>query len=108
MNLLRKHVGDSHHRIQILVTAGPDGDDHWSLRIVDHGPGVAPGRAEHVFEEFVSTDGRLGSSGTGLGLAIVRSLVVTQEGTVEMRGDTGRWRTFVCTFPLVALPREAA
>ena len=108
LNLLENALRFAPPGSEILVTAGPDGDDHWSLRIVDHGPGVAPDAREHVFEEFVSTDGRLGSSGTGLGLAIVRSLVVAQEGTVDCEETPGGGATFVCTFPLVALPREAA
>jgi two-component system sensor histidine kinase KdpD len=107
LNLLENALRFAPPGSEILVSAAPDGADHWSLRIADHGPGVASDAREHVFEEFVSSDGRLGSTGTGLGLAIVRSLVVAQEGTVRYEETPGGGATFVCTFPLVSLPRSS-
>ena len=105
LNLLENALRFAPPGSEILVTAAPDGDDRWSLRVVDHGPGVAAKDRDHVFEEFVSSDGRLGSTGTGLGLAIVRSLVVAQEGDVRYEDTPGGGATFVCTFPLAPSPR---
>lgn len=45
------------------------GDDIW-LDIRDHGPGIPPEVAEHLFEPFFTTEGK----GTGLGLYLAREL----------------------------------
>ena len=51
--------------------------DGIELRVVDDGPGIAPGDVEGVFERFVSLDGK---GGSGLGLAIGRELARAHGG----------------------------
>lgn len=54
---------------KLVISAGRSGDDIW-LDVRDHGPGIPPEVAEHLFEPFFTTEGK----GTGLGLYLAREL----------------------------------
>ena len=57
----------------------------------DHGPGVANGGAERIFEPFHSTkDGRL-----GMGLATCRTIIEAHHGHIEARNEGGLAVRFV-------------
>ena len=58
------------------------------VRIIDDGPGIEAGFAEHVFEPFVTTK----RGGTGLGLALVAKIIADHGGIIEYEraGDPGR------------------
>jgi two-component system nitrogen regulation sensor histidine kinase GlnL len=49
------------------------------VRVIDNGPGVDPGLAEHVFEPFVTTK----RGGSGLGLALVAKIISDHGGIIE-------------------------
>ncbi|MBC7520033.1 MAG: two-component sensor histidine kinase [Sandarakinorhabdus sp.] len=49
------------------------------VRVIDNGPGVEPGLAEHVFEPFVTTK----RGGSGLGLALVAKIINDHGGIIE-------------------------
>src|SRR6266536_2137642 len=74
------------------------------LEVVDHGPGLTPEQAEHVFERFYRADPARSHTdgGTGLGLAIVAALVAAHEGAVEVDSAPGRGATFRVLLPLAA------
>jgi K+-sensing histidine kinase KdpD len=74
------------------------------VRVVDHGPGVAPELREHLFDRFVRGDTeRSNPQGTGLGLAIVRGLVEAQAGQVSLDPQRpGEGAGFRFTLPLTA------
>jgi two-component system OmpR family sensor kinase len=73
-----------------------------TLEVVDHGPGIAPEHAEHVFDRFYRADpGRTRDrGGSGLGLSIAASVVAAHGGSVGHRGTPGGGATFVLTLPL--------
>ncbi|MGW3075826.1 MULTISPECIES: sensor histidine kinase [unclassified Kitasatospora] len=52
------------------------------LSVRDHGPGIAPGDRQAVFERFFRAAGTQATPGSGLGLAIVHDLVAADHGTV--------------------------
>ncbi|MFF0295966.1 ATP-binding protein [Kitasatospora sp. NPDC004614] len=52
------------------------------LSVRDHGPGIAPGERQAVFERFFRAAGTQATPGSGLGLAIVHDLVAADGGTV--------------------------
>lgn len=54
---------------KLELCAGRSGEDIW-LDVRDHGPGIPPEVAEHLFEPFFTTEGK----GTGLGLYLAREL----------------------------------
>ncbi len=70
------------------------------LEVRDHGPGLTPEQAEHVFERFYRADQARTSGGTGLGLAIVAALVAAHGGTTWVRSQPGDGATFAFALPL--------
>ncbi len=72
------------------------------LRVRDHGPGLPPEKAEHVFEAFYrSATGRnREDGGAGLGLAIVKAIVDAHDGMVAVEETPGGGATFVVRLPL--------
>jgi two-component system sensor histidine kinase KdpD len=67
------------------------------LRVVDHGPGVAPAERGRLFEPF-QRQGDAGS-GVGLGLAVARGLTEAQGGTLEAEATPGGGLTMVVELP---------
>jgi signal transduction histidine kinase len=65
------------------------------IRIVDHGPGVAPDFAPQLFEPFRTTK----PDGTGLGLFISRRTVEAHGGTLTYEPTPGGGATFVIRLP---------
>jgi two-component system, OmpR family, sensor histidine kinase KdpD len=70
--------------------------DRVELRIVDRGPGIAPGDTERVFAPFQrSDDVRAAGTGVGLGLAIARGFTEAMGGTVTAEQTPGGGATLV-------------
>ncbi|NNC92020.1 MAG: HAMP domain-containing histidine kinase [Acidimicrobiia bacterium] len=61
-----------------------------TVRVVDDGPGIAPGDHERVFERFVRLDDGRGrdAGGTGLGLAVARAVARSHGGDVRIVHST--------------------
>jgi two-component system sensor histidine kinase KdpD len=70
-------------------------EDGCEIRVIDHGPGVAPADRERIFEEFVRLDG----AGSGLGLAIARAFTEAQQGSLTYEPTSGGGATFVVGLP---------
>jgi len=70
-----------------------------TIRVIDHGPGVAPGERARIFEPFqrgASSD----RPGAGLGLAIARGFAEANGGTLSVESRAGQGATFVLRFPV--------
>lgn len=66
----------------IHVHASVNGDG-LTIRVRDHGPGVAPNDLPHLFERFYRGDAaKACRSGTGMGLWIARGLLAVEQGRV--------------------------
>ena len=76
-------------------------EDRALITISDHGLGIDPQTAEHVFEPFFSFDhqGRP-FAGDGLGLTIVRYIVAQHGGSVALTSRPGQGTTVAITLPL--------
>ncbi|QYG92484.1 HAMP domain-containing histidine kinase [Iamia sp. SCSIO 61187] len=100
-------VGNSavHGGARISVDAVRDGDAV-AIRIHDDGPGIAPDRAERVFDRFYKSDASRAQGGSGLGLAIAREHARAMGGDVELDGGPGRGATFTVRLPAAAPDRE--
>lgn len=72
-----------------------------TLRLRDHGPGIAPSDLPRVFERFYRGEKMRGrdQGGSGLGLAIVKSIVEAHGGEVEAQSVVGDGATFTVTLP---------
>ncbi len=79
-NLVDNARRHARSRIEIVVDRN---DDRMRVRVVDDGPGLAPGQADVVFDRFVSLDAR---GGSGLGLAIARGLARAHGGDLTYDG----------------------
>ena len=91
-NLARNAVQAGEGPVQITIQA-----DNGSARITvrDHGPGIAPGQEERIFEPFVTTRTR----GTGLGLAIARRITERHGGRLTGRNHPEGGAIFELTLP---------
>lgn len=81
-------------RDQILIDAQRN-DEGVVIEIADTGPGIPPGRREHLFEAFVSSHRR---GGTGLGLPIADELVRAHGGEIRLL-DRQQGTVFRITLP---------
>ena len=63
--------------------------------VSDTGTGLPAGRADEIFNAFVTTK----PQGSGMGLAISRSIVESHGGRICANGDNGRGATFHFTLP---------
>ena len=73
-----------------------------SLQVADHGPGIAEGELEQVFEAFHSTK----PLGLGVGLAICRRLIEAHGGTLRAAQNPAGGALFEFTLPVA--PAESA
>jgi two-component system sensor histidine kinase CpxA len=88
--------------VEIAVTAdGGAAEPAWAVRVRDHGPGVAEGERERIFEPFYRVEGTSGGAagGTGLGLAIARRIARQHGGEIEARPAEGGGLTVTLRLP---------
>ena len=76
------------------------------LDVIDHGPGIAPGERDRIFEPFHRSDPSRAraTGGVGLGLAIVSAIAQAHEGEVGVVDTDGGGATFWMRLPLAAEP----
>jgi CheY-like chemotaxis protein len=79
----------------------PDPDPLLVLTVADTGVGVAPDKAESIFDPFVQGDASISRTygGTGLGLAIARQLASVLGGTLGYEARTGGGSVFTLAVP---------
>jgi two-component system, OmpR family, sensor histidine kinase KdpD len=79
-------------------------EDWVTIRVVDHGPGIAVDDAERIFEPFyrAASWGGAGSPhpGSGLGLAIAKGFVEANGGQISVASDPSEGTSFVVRLPV--------
>ncbi len=85
-------------------------DRQAEMRVVDHGPGVDPVDAPHVFDRFYRADpGRSRDrGGVGLGLAIVAAIVAAHDGRMWHEPTPGGGATLVVRLRANGVPNSRA
>lgn len=76
------------------------------VRVVDHGPGIAPDRRGEVFQPFQRLGDTDNSTGLGLGLALSKGFVEAMGGTLEPEDTPGGGLTMVVSLRVAPGPRE--
>ncbi len=85
-----------------------------TVRVVDHGLGIAPDDRERIFHRFTrgSSETHRRIKGTGIGLAVVKEFVELHGGQIEVESEVDRGSTFTVQLPRAAratsggLPRK--
>ena len=88
-------------RVQVSETAS-----EVLVRVIDRGPGIAPGEAERIFEPFQRGSRASDVRGAGLGLAIARGFAEANGGRVWVESREGQGATFVLALPLAPSATE--
>jgi two-component system, OmpR family, sensor histidine kinase KdpD len=91
----------------VAVTAGPL-DDRVEVRVVDHGPGIAPADQERIFAAFQRLGDSPAGQGVGLGLAVARGLTEAMGGTVTAEDTPGGGLTMAVTLPVAPVPARSS
>jgi two-component system, OmpR family, sensor histidine kinase KdpD len=72
------------------------------VRVIDQGPGIAPGEQARIFEAFYRGSRSRGSgwTGSGLGLAIAKGFVEANGGSITVESLPGQGSSFIVSFPV--------
>jgi two-component system sensor histidine kinase KdpD len=79
-----------------------------SVRVIDHGPGIAPEQREQVFEPFQQLGDQRTTGGVGLGLAVAKGFVEALGGRITAATTPGGGLTMRVDLPTAATTRDAA
>ncbi|HEY8815516.1 MAG TPA: ATP-binding protein [Candidatus Dormibacteraeota bacterium] len=106
-NLMRNALVHTPQQTPIEVAVATD-DGLGRMSVADHGPGLAEGDVERIFEPFYRADPSRSrdSGGAGLGLSIVSAVVIAHGGQVKVRQTDGGGATFEVELPLAQPARE--
>jgi signal transduction histidine kinase len=86
-------VKDTSGELTVTSKKTPEGQLLISVR--DSGIGIAPDRADRIFEAFITTK----PQGTGMGLSISRRIIESHGGRLWASANSGRGTTFQFTLP---------
>lgn len=75
--------------------------DMVQIRIIDHGPGIAPERRDQVFAPFQRLGDNDNTTGLGLGLALSKGFTEGMGGTIEAEDTPGGGLTMVIGLPVL-------
>ena len=80
---------------ELTVTSTKTGDGQVLIAVSDSGVGIAPDRADRIFEAFFTTK----PQGTGMGLPISRRIIESHGGRLWASANSERGATFQFTLP---------
>jgi two-component system OmpR family sensor kinase len=84
--------------VSILIRRGRTDDrDVAAIEIVDEGPGIATELLPHIFERFVTGEGRKG--GLGLGLYLAKRIATLHNGDLTVESKPGAGARFTLLLP---------
>jgi two-component system sensor histidine kinase KdpD len=106
VNLLENAVRYSPQGETVRVQVAPRSTE-LLVRIVDHGPGLAPDELEAIFEPFHRGSGSRDVRGAGLGLAIARGFTEANGGRIWAESREGQGASFVLALPVARVSAGA-
>jgi signal transduction histidine kinase len=83
---------------------------HFTVRVVDTGPGIPEEHQARIFEQFhqVDNSNTKAKGGTGLGLAIAKQIVEMHGGRIWVQSTLGKGSTFQMELPIRAVRQRGA
>jgi PAS domain S-box-containing protein len=100
LNLMRNGMeamkGATNGDAKLSISTACDANDNVTIDVVDSGPGLPDGKADQIFEPFVTTK----PDGLGLGLPISRTIVEAHGGRLWADANPGGGTRFHLTIPL--------
>jgi two-component system sensor histidine kinase KdpD len=82
--------------------------DRVTLRIIDHGPGIAPSDRAQAFEPFQQLGDQRTGTGVGLGLAVAKGFIDALAGRLVAESTPGGGLTMRVDLPIAAAPVSPA
>jgi signal transduction histidine kinase len=98
INLLTNAISHSSAASTVSIETG-EHDGRCVVFVIDHGSGISPTDAPHLFERFFRGDSDAARGSHGLGLAICKSIMQSHGGDVVHRPTPGGGATFEVRFP---------
>lgn len=95
-------VGNALQNLQIggMVTLEvQDLESKVELQIQDNGPGIAPERLPHLFDQYFVTEQTQKKIGTGLGLSICKMITKLHGGSIRVESTLAQGTTFYIMLP---------
>ena len=91
-----KFTAKGHVVVEVTPVESVAGRCGLQVSVIDSGIGLAPGKAEEIFEKFTQADASTTRQygGTGLGLAICKLLVELMGGSIGVESEQGKGSTF--------------
>jgi PAS domain S-box-containing protein len=101
-NLIANAIKFSPPHSEIEIFQGTDAHGQAEVRVKDHGPGIAPGDKDFVFDRFrqLSNSNSVSIKGSGLGLTICKAIVEQHLGTIGVDSHLGEGSTFWFKLPI--------
>lgn len=92
-------------RLHITLAQGASAEGaHHEIRVIDNGPGIAPGVLERLMRQPVTTRSEQG--GSGMGLLFCRRVVQSMEGAIAVHSEVGQGTTVTLTFKAGTSPQK--
>lgn len=93
-NAMEAMVASPQRELGVVVQTGMERG--WvTFKVIDRGPGLAPGAEAQLFNPFFTTK----PNGMGIGLSICQSIVQAHGGEIGCRPNAGGGMTFYCHLP---------
>ena len=101
LNLLSNAVKYTTDDRRIAVSCAAR-DGALTVEVTDHGLGMDPADAEHIFDKFYRArdEAVRATRGSGLGLTIVKHSIEAHGGTIAVASERGKGSTFTITLPI--------
>lgn len=103
INLLENAIKHTPSGTPISLSGRRNGEN-LLVEVADHGPGLAPGDEQRVFDKFYRGGADSGRGNVGLGLAICKGMIEAHGGRIWAENNPQGGVTFRFTLPLAGQP----